>query len=88
VRLPDPPLVLVARVGSLDRVGAGLHLEDQVEQLLQRASAMCVVKIRLVLRCIEPQTVLREYLTVSRRCWQCSPPGGAGAMAASESGRT
>ena len=35
-RLPDAPLVLVARVGRLDRVRAGLHLQDQVDQLLQR----------------------------------------------------
>ena len=34
--LPHRPLVLVARVGLLDAVGADLHLQQQVDDVLQR----------------------------------------------------
>ncbi len=34
--LPDAPLVLVARVGALDEIGAGADFQDQVDDVLQR----------------------------------------------------
>ena len=34
--LPQPPLVLVARVGLLDQVVAGAHLEDEVDHVGER----------------------------------------------------
>ena len=35
--LPDAPFVLVADIGGLDRIGAGAHLQDQVDDVLERA---------------------------------------------------
>src|SRR5215472_5417045 len=34
-RLPELPLVLVARVGSLDRVGTRLHFQHEIENVLE-----------------------------------------------------
>ena len=34
--LPHAPFVLVAHIGGLDRIGAGLHLQDQVDDVLER----------------------------------------------------
>ena len=33
---PNTPLVLVARVGGLDRVGVGLHLENDIDDVTER----------------------------------------------------
>src|SRR5689334_21964192 len=33
---PHAPLVLVARVRALDEISAGLHLQDEVDDVLQR----------------------------------------------------
>src|SRR5262249_39142910 len=33
---PDLPFVLVARIGALDHVGANLHFQDEVDDVLER----------------------------------------------------
>ena len=49
--LPDLPFVLVAHVAGLDRVGLRLHLEQQVDHVLQRRRRRCAGRASSPSRC-------------------------------------